>query len=356
MSASRFTMSRDRLAELRGTNNNEKRYDRLSDDYDNMPPPMPTGRQDTGYRPPVPPSPTYQHDSRGDRHADNKEAYEMNQRTPNTEGIVTTDQFFQEVEEVKELNKKIVNNITLIEELHGSALSNINDEQSEENAYRLEKVIKSTTKLNNQCKNKIKAIELSNARMPLSAGDLPMRKTQHSALKKKFIETIQRYQDIERTYQQKYRQRVERQIKIVQPNATQDEIERVLDSDEPPQIFAQSLMQSNRSGQARQVLTEVQSRHDDIKKIEKTILELHQLFVDMQMMIEHQAETITQIETHAESAKVDLEHGVQDVERAIGSAKATRTKKWCCFVIFIIILIAAGILIWWFAFDHPGVE
>lgn len=121
-----------------------------------MPPPMPTGRQDTGYRPPVPPSPTYQNDSRGDRHADSKEAYEMNQRTPNTEGIVTTDQFFQEVEEVKELNKRIVNNITLIEELHGSALSNINDEQSEENAYRLEKVIKSTTKLNNQCKNKIK--------------------------------------------------------------------------------------------------------------------------------------------------------------------------------------------------------
>lgn len=77
--------------------------------------------------------------------------------------------------------------------------------------------------------------------MPASSGDLPMRKTQHAALKKKFIETIQRYQDIERTYQQKYRQRVERQIKIVQPNATQDEIERVLDSDEPPQIFAQSV-------------------------------------------------------------------------------------------------------------------
>lgn len=129
----------------------------------------------------------------------------------------------------------------MIEELHGSALSNINDEQTEENAYRLEKVVRQTAKLNNQCKTKIKAIELGNARMPASSGDLPMRKTQHAALKKKFIETIQRYQDIERTYQQKYRQRVERQIKIVQPNATPDEIERVLDSDEPPQIFAQSV-------------------------------------------------------------------------------------------------------------------
>lgn len=31
-------------------------------------------------------------------------------------------------------------------------------------------------------------------------------------------------------------------------------------------------MQANRSGHARAVLSEVQTRHDDIKKIEKTIL------------------------------------------------------------------------------------
>ncbi|CEG67278.1 hypothetical protein RMATCC62417_03731 [Rhizopus microsporus] len=353
--ASRFTMSRDRLAELRGANSNEKKYDRLSDD-DEPVPPMPTGRHDTGYRPPASPSPTYHHGSRGDRHApESKEQYEMSQRVPSDSALHSTDQFFQAVEEVKELNKKILSNISTIEELHGSALTNITDEQAAENSYRLEKIVKQTTQLNNECKNKIKAIELSNARMPVHSGDLPMRKTQHAALKKKFIETIQRYQDIERTYQQKYRQRVERQIKIVQPNATSDDIDRVLESDEPPQIFAQSLMQANRSGQARAVLSEVQSRHDDIKKIEKTILELHQLFVDMQMMVEQQGETLQQIETHAENTLVDLEQGNKDIDKAIVSAKSTRAKKWMCFVIFIILLIVAGILIWWFAFDHKGV-
>ncbi|KAI8364496.1 t-SNARE [Choanephora cucurbitarum] len=357
MSGSRFTMSRDRLAELRGANGNEKRYDRLSDDDEPMPP-MPTNRNDTGYHPPTPPPAAYNNNARGDRYAESKEQYEMSTRTPATDsnGVISTDQFFQEVEEVKDLNRRIVDNIILIEELHGTALTNINDEQTEENAARLEKVVRQTTKLNNQCKTKIKAIELSNARMPASSGDLPMRKTQHAALKKKFIETIQRYQDIERTFQQKYRQRVERQIKIVQPNATPDEIERVLDSDEPPQIFAQSLMQSSRSGQAKAVLSEVQSRHDDIKKIEKTILELHQLFVDMQMMVEQQAETLNQIEQHAESTVVELEQGNRDIEKAIVIAKSTRGKKWICFIIFIIILIVAGILIWWFGFNHAGLN
>ncbi|KAI9478137.1 MAG: t-SNARE [Benjaminiella poitrasii] len=358
--SSRFTMSRDRLAELRGANNNEKRYDRLSDEDESVPP-MPTHLYDTApdYRPPVPPTATYNTHSRGDRHASEskKETYEMTERIPTSGGVITTDQFFQEVEHVKELNRHIIQNITVIEELHGLSLSNINDDrQTEGNNARLEKIVRQTTKLNNECKQKIRAIEASNARIPASAGDIAMRKTQHAALKKKFMETIQRYQDIERTYQQKYRQRVERQIKIVQPNATQDDIDRVLESDEPPQIFAQSLMQSSRSGQAKAVLSEVQSRHDDIKRIEKTILELHQLFVDMQMMVEQQAETIQQIESHAETTVVDLEQGTKDIDKAIVYAKSTRAKKWICFVIFIIILIAAGILIWWFGFDHAGIN
>jgi syntaxin 1B/2/3 len=44
----------------------------------------------------------------------------------------------------------------MIEDLHGSALTNITDEQAEENTFKLEKIVKQTTKLNNECKNKIK--------------------------------------------------------------------------------------------------------------------------------------------------------------------------------------------------------
>ncbi|CAO3618623.1 unnamed protein product [Cunninghamella echinulata] len=360
MANSRFTMSRDCLAELRGANSNEKKYDRLSDDYDV--PPVPSAgqrgpRYDDSYSPPSNPPPSYTKTPHRQQ-----DQYEMVERknitTSNGNGnFLSIDAFFTEVEEIKELNRMIHANISDIEELHGSALVNISEEQTNQNARKLDKLVNETTKLNNETKKRIQGLELANAKLPPSTGDLPMRKTQHAALKKKFIESIQRYQDIERTYQQKYRQRVERQIRIVQPDASPDDIERILDSDEASsQIFQQSLMSSNRSGQARAVLNEVQTRHDDIKKIEKTILELHQLFMDMQMMIETQAETINQIEQHTETAVLDLEQGNKDVSKAIVSAKATRAKKWCCFFIFIIILIVVGILVWWFAFDHPGIN
>lgn len=45
----------------------------------------------------------------------------------------------------------------------------------------------------------------------------------------------------------------------------------------------------------------------------------------MQMMVEQQAEVLTQIEDHAETTMVDLERGTKDVDRAIVSARATRT-------------------------------
>lgn len=139
----------------------------------------------------------------------------------------------------------------------------------------------------------------------------------------------------------------------MKPEATQDEIDDILDNaDDDAQIFTQSLMQATRRGHAKAVLSEVQNRHDDIKNIEKTIVELHQLFMDMSLLVERQQETVNVVEQNAETAAVQLEEGTKLVNRAIMSAKATRTKKWCCFFLTIGICVMIGILVWWFGFDH----
>jgi syntaxin 1B/2/3 len=57
------------------------------------------------------------------------------------------------------------------------------------------------------------ALEASNAGLPNNS-DANIRRSQVAKLKKNFMDSIMRYQDVERTYQQKYRQRMERQIKI----------------------------------------------------------------------------------------------------------------------------------------------
>ncbi|KAI7898255.1 t-SNARE, partial [Cokeromyces recurvatus] len=158
------------------------------------------------------------------------------------------------------------------------------------------------------------------------------------------------YKDVEATFNQKYRQRVERQIRIVKQDITEEEVEAILDSGQSNQIFAQSLIKSS---QAKSVLSEVQTRHDDIKRIQNTILELAQLFEDMQITVEKQDQVIEQIKNNVEDTQVDLEHGIKHLDKAIVLAKSSRIKRWCCFSITIILSIILALLVWWFAFDHP---
>jgi hypothetical protein len=86
-------------------------------------------------------------------------------------------------------------------------------------------------------------------------------------------------------------------------------------------------MNSNRYGESRAAYREVQERHEDIKRIERTIAELAQLFNDvrlsvhvwlpawpyldrqMSILVEQQDETINIIEAQASEVEKDVETG-----------------------------------------------
>ena len=97
-------------------------------------------------------------------------------------------------------------------------------------------------------------------------------------------------------------------------------------------------MSSTRHGEARSALREVQSRHQDIQKIERTITELAQLFNEMSIMIEVQEAAIDNIEHKATETEQHVESGLQATEQAISKARAARRKKWYCIGIILLII------------------
>ncbi|CAG8573091.1 17062_t:CDS:2, partial [Acaulospora colombiana] len=249
--------------------------------------------------------------------------------------------FFDEVSKIQDMIRQIQENISRIDELHARSLATIKEE--EESKQKLEGYTSNTKQLLVQVKDRIRKLESLNLSLPSNAGDLEVRKAQTANLRKKFLETLQNYQNIEYQNRQKFRARMERQYKIVNPTASQEEIDAALDNDEGEQVFAQSLMTSTRYGAAKDALREVQERHDDIKKIERTIEELANLFQEMQLMVEAQDVPIATIEEHADQVNHDMEQANVHMEKAYESAKGARRKKWYCFFILIIILIVAAV-------------
>ncbi|OBZ87821.1 Syntaxin-like protein psy1 [Choanephora cucurbitarum] len=330
---SRYNVSRDRLADLRGS----------LDSSDAFGGPTRT----TGI------SSRYQTETANESYELQSRQYEPIGPTAQTD-INTMEGFLAEIDAISNSIKQVQNNVDLISNLHDASLVSINEQQWKQNSSQLAQLVNDTSVTNKHLRDRIKALEASNARHPKNS-DLNIRKAQVSRVKKEFMNSLTRYKDVEANYNQKYRQRVERQIRIVKQDVTEEELDAIIDSDQQNQIFAQSLLRNNRSGQAKSVLSEVQTRHEDIKRIQATIIELAQLFEDMQMMIEEQGQVLDQVDNHAQETTQDLEHGNKQISRAIVLARSTRAKKWCCFFITIIICVVIAILVWWFAFDHPGV-
>jgi hypothetical protein len=50
-------------------------------------------------------------------------------------------------------------------------------------------------------------------------------------------------------------------------------------------------------GQILETIREIQERHDTVKEIEKNLLELHQIFLDMAVLVEAQGEQLNDIES-----------------------------------------------------------
>ncbi|KAF5365788.1 hypothetical protein D9758_003245 [Tetrapyrgos nigripes] len=232
-------------------------------------------------------------------------------------------------------------NVSRIGDLHSRSLNNTDDAAAERNQAQLQELVEDTSALSATLKRRIKALE----RQGGSGRDGQIRKQQTALVKAKFVEAIQNYQSVEQQYRTRYKQRMERQFKIVKPDATPEEVKAVVNNESGGQIFSQALLNSDRYGQSRQAYREVQERHEDIKRIEKTLGELAQLFNDMSVLVEQQDETIQNIETTAATVEKDTEAGLGYTEKAVESARSARKKRWICFFICLIILIIVGVVV-----------
>jgi len=92
--------------------------------------------------------------------------------------------------------------------------------------------------------------------------------------------------------------------------------------------------------QARQTLADIEARHSDIMKLENSIRELHDMFMDMAMLVENQGEMIDRIEYNVEHAVDYVQTATQDTKKALKYQSKARRKK-----IFIIICLSVSLII-----------
>ncbi|KAG5460793.1 MAG: t-SNARE [Olpidium bornovanus] len=253
-----------------------------------------------------------------------------------------------------------------IECLNGN-ISDISRYQSytleESQQYAQERKVKAleeeTTARMNQVKNQIKAIEIENAKMPDNSPELALRRNHHGQLRKKFLEVVQQYSQLEVDHRAKIRQKMERQYRIVRPDASPEEVNEFFDRNDGGHLFAQAvsaltyglrilhslpsfslfktaevffsvavstpfatlfpsdqLINPQRYNDASRTLDEVRSRHQDMVKLESTIAELARMYEEVATLVQAQHETVVSVEKHVDTTEAHLTQATAQIDRA----------------------------------------
>ncbi|KAG5670716.1 hypothetical protein PVAND_000960 [Polypedilum vanderplanki] len=237
----------------------------------------------------------------------------MDEVAINVDGFM--EEFFTEVEEVREMIDKIQYNVEEVKKKHSSILSA--PQTDEKTKQELEDLMADIKKNANRVRGKLKNIEQSieqEEQSKSASADLRIRKTQHSTLSRKFVEVMTEYNRTQTDYRERCKARIQRQLEITGKATTNEELEEMLEQGNSA-VFTQGIIMETQ--QAKQTLADIEARHADIIKLENSIRELHDMFMDMAMLVESQGEMIDRIEYHVEHAMDYVQTATQDTKKAL---------------------------------------
>eukprot|EP00064_Thunnus_orientalis_P017975 superscaffoldBa00003979_g18061 len=222
------------------------------------------------------------------------------------------DDFFAQIEDIRNSIDKIDESVTEIKKLYSTILSAPTSEQKTQDD--LEALTNEIKKSANNARNKLKSIErqLESNTDERASADLRIRKSQHAILAKKFVEVMTKYNEAQVDFRDKSKGRIARQLEITGKATTDDELEEMLEGGNSA-VFTAGIMDSKINQQA---LNEIEARHKDIMRLESSIKELHDMFVDIAMLVENQGGMIDRIESNMDQSVGFVERAVADTKKA----------------------------------------
>ncbi|XP_023663099.1 syntaxin-1A-like isoform X3 [Paramormyrops kingsleyae] len=250
------------------------------------------------------------------------------------------DEFFEQVEEIRGFIETLSEKVEEVKRTHSAILASPNPD--EKTKAELEELMTDIKKLANKVRSKLKSIEqtIEQQEAGTRTADLRIRKTQHSTLSRKFVEVMSEYNATQSDYRERCKGRIQRQLEITGRNTTNEELESMLESDNPAIFTSGIIMDSSITEQA---MSEIETRHTEIIKLENSIRELHDMFVDMAMLVESQGELVDNIEKNVLSTEEYVEKAKEGITRAASLRKGGRRKMiliGACLAVTLTLLIA----------------
>ncbi|XP_033963757.1 syntaxin-4 [Pseudochaenichthys georgianus] len=251
------------------------------------------------------------------------------------------DAFFKKIQEIHEGLHSFKQMVSNLENKQKAVLAEpLPDDSTKRELQTLREEIKT---LAGQIQRKLKSIEPKKGEedgkyVPINSR---MQRTQHGVLSREFVEQMGRCNTIQAQYRDRNVERIHRQLKITGKDVTDEELDAMLESGQTD-VFTQNILSDAKA--TRQALNEIESRHDEILKLEQSIRELHDMFQYLAMEVEAQGEMVNRVENNIKQSTDYVVRAKDNTEKAVTYQQKSRKKKlWIaiCLAILILILVIA---------------
>lgn len=252
-------------------------------------------------------------------------------------------QFFNDVESIKGDISSVSDATEQIISMKDKAVLATSEQEETQISDTIRTLVESTNKRAKTCKNLLGLLKQENANLKekneITSTDLRVRENLVNTLLRKFIDEMKRYQNSQQQYKTDVKKKVTRQIQIIKPDATDEEVDEIMRSEGGREgLLQQQILSGGVNDQIKTQYRQVAGKYQDVLTLEASVAELHQMFLDFALLTEQQGELLDQIEYQVRTAADYVEDANVDVYEAIEYGKKIR-KKQCWIILIVVVLI-----------------
>ncbi|XP_071688813.1 syntaxin-125-like [Rutidosis leptorrhynchoides] len=266
---------------------------------------------------------------------------------------IDLDKFFADVENVKEDMAGVEKLYKKLQESNEESKTVHNAKTMKQLRAKMDSDVEQVLKRVKVIKGKLVALDKSNVEHrkvpgcgPGSSADRT-RTSVVSGLGKKLKTMMDDFQALRARMNEEYKETVGRRYFTITGEKANDELIENLISSGEGEDFMQKAIQDQGRGQIMDTISEIQERHDAVKDIEKNLIELHQIFLDMAALVEAQGQQLNDIESNVAHASSFVHRGTEQLVEARELQKSSR-KCTCIAIALVLVLIIVALYPVWF--------
>lgn len=227
-------------------------------------------------------------------------------------------EFFETITLIREDINTYTNNAKTIRHLHSKILSAVRHD--EHHQTRLDDLNSENLKLGAKIGRVLKEEHDKLDTMAQGKGqkqgvELRMRKNQLSTNTNLFKDSMAEYQQEMDSYKSQSKDMLSKRIRIVGGDYNEEEIDNMIAEGKLEQMYGAGHLKQTQD--ARRQLNELQDRHDEFKKLERSLEELASLFLQIQALVHQQGEVVDRIADQVENAAERVDKGQEQLKGAL---------------------------------------